>query len=323
MKNIAILTGGDSSEYVISVQSAKQIETLIDKTKFKTYPIMMRFGDWKYTGNEEQTPIDKNDFSLTLDREKVKFDCVFIAIHGTPGEDGKLQAYFEMLNIPYNTCDFVTSALTFGKYYCNHFLKNLGIKSAETFFLKKEEKYSIDEVIKKTGLPCFVKPNNAGSSFGISKVKTKEELPKAIEIAFKEDNEVVIDEFVEGTEVTCGLVKIKGKITAFPLTEIVSKNEFFDYEAKYNADFVDEITPARISKELTEECQKLSTKIYDLLNCKGIVRMDYIIKNNEFYFLEVNTIPGMTKNSLVPQQIAEAGLSISEIYTDLLEEAMK
>ena len=266
--------------------------------------------------------IDKNDFSFNKEGKKVTFDAVFFAIHGTPGEDGKLQSYFEILGIPFTSCNSFTSQLTFNKYVCKVYLEKFGVVMAKDVMIRKNSNPDLKNVINTTGLPCFVKANNSGSSFGVTKVKEFQELEKAIELAFKEDFEVLVEEFIEGTEVTCGVFKSRNKELILPLTEIVSKKEFFDYEAKYTPGMSDEITPARISEHLTKQCQNEASRIYDILNCKGLVRVDFILKNNKFYFLEINTVPGMSENSLVPQQIREAGYTTSEIYGMLLDEAI-
>lgn len=320
---IAVVAGGDSSEYVISLQSAEQIASNINKEKYDVFTVMIREKEW-YVKNADNCDmaIDKNDFSFNLYGQKVSFDVVFIAIHGTPGEDGKLQAYFDLLKIPYTTGGMLTASLTFNKYFCITYLKANGILSAKSKLIRLSQQFEINEIINDLGLPCFVKPNNGGSSFGISKVKNKVELIPAIEKAFEEDNEIIIEEFIAGTEITCGVFKTKEKDFIFPLTEIVSKNEFFDYEAKYDGKS-DEITPARISENDTKKCRQLASGIYDLLNCKGIVRIDFIMKNDDFYLLEINTVPGMTKNSIVPQQARAYGLKLEELYDLVIQDAIQ
>ncbi|MCK4661560.1 MAG: D-alanine--D-alanine ligase [Bacteroidales bacterium] len=322
-KNIAIIAGGDSSEYVISVKSAAQIEKIVDKKLYNVFTIIIHGTDWKLkTSDNTEIQIDKNDFSINFNGEIIKFECALILIHGTPGEDGKLQAYFELLKIPYTTCNVLTSSLTFNKFFCKTYLNDFGILSPKAIILRKKDKYSVDSIIEKIGLPCFIKPNNGGSSFGISKVADKKDIAAAINKAFNEDDEIIIEEFIEGTEITCGLVKIREKEYIFPLTEIISKNEFFDYEAKYTDGMADEITPARISNELEIKCKKISSEIYDVLGCYGIVRVDFILKDKNFYFIEINTVPGMTANSIVPQQIKTMGLSMKEMITLVIEDAI-
>ena len=253
---------------------------------------------------------------------KVKFDCALIAIHGTPGEDGKLQAYFDLMQIPYTGCDLLTSSLTFNKFVCNNFLRKTGLKIAKSVLVKKDEAIDENKIITELGLPCFVKPNEGGSSFGISKVKKTEELIPAIQKAFNENSEVLIEEFIDGREITCGLIKTREQSHIFPLTEIVSKKEFFDYDAKYTPSLVDEITPAAISEELSEKCKQLSSGIYDTLRCKAVVRIDYILNGDDFYFLEINTIPGMSENSIVPKQAANYGLALTDLFDMIIEDSL-
>lgn len=323
LKNIAIAAGGDSSEYIVSVASASNIEKSLDNKRYRPFLITMKGKRWIYGTLDDPGPeIDKNDFSVTLNGEKIKFDCVFIAIHGTPGEDGKLQAYFDLLNIPYTTCGVLTSALAFNKYVCKGFLNNFGILSPKAMLVRKGYKFDPKTITTEIGLPCFIKPNSGGSSFGVTRVNRESQIKDAVHKAFREDDEVIIEEFIEGMELTGGVIKTADREILFPLTEIVSKNEFFDFDAKYNRE-ADEITPARISSELTEECRKISSLIYDILNCRGIVRIDYMLKSNKFYFLEVNTVPGMTDTSIIPQQAEALGISITEIFTIAIEDAIE
>ncbi|MFA4851434.1 MAG: D-alanine--D-alanine ligase [Bacteroidales bacterium] len=322
-KNIALVTGGDSGESVISLQSAKIIKENIDKEKFNVYTILLTGKTWTYLSeNNTETAVDKNDFSITDNDSKIKFDCVFIAIHGTPGEDGKLQGYFDMMGIPYTFSGVISSSLTFNKNYCQLLANEYGATIAKSILIKKGERYKIEEVISKTGLPCFVKPNNGGSSIGMSKVLKADKLEDAINIAFNEDNEVLIEEFIEGTEVTCGILQKKNELIALPLTEIVSKNEFFDYKSKYDPLLADEITPARVSDEIHKKCKELSLHLFRKFNCRGVARFDYIVKNNTPYFLEVNTIPGLTAASLVPKQAKAMGISLKELFTTLIENVL-
>jgi D-alanine-D-alanine ligase len=320
-KNIAIITGGDSSEVVISLKSAEQVRSCLDPEKYNAYIVFINNNDWHVKhDNRQQLPIDRHDFSFKKGRDKIKFDYAFFAMHGPPGENGKLQAYLELLNIPYSTSGVLPLAMTFNKYVCKTYLKGCGIKTATAVLLKKHERFNSEEIISNTGLPCFVKPNNSGSSFGVSLVKNAGELVRAIEIALKEDTEVIIEEYIKGTELTCGLVKLKNKELVFPVTEIVSKKAFFDYEAKYTTGMSEEITPARVSGEIASKCQSISSHIYDLLNCRGIVRIDFIYKDGEFYFLELNGIPGMTKESIVPRQIHAYGLTEAEVYEMIIQD---
>ena len=265
--------------------------------------------------------IDKNDFSVTINGNKITFDCVFNAIHGTPGEDGLMQAYFELLNIPQTSCDYYQAALTFNKRDLLSVLKPYGIKTATSYYLNKGDAIHTDEIVTKVGLPCFVKPNKAGSSFGISKVKTAAELPIAIEVAYKEDNEIIIESFLDGTEVSVGVINYKGTITVLPITEIVSENDFFDYEAKYLGKS-QEITPARISNEMTQKVSEIAKRAYEVLKMKGFSRSEFIIVNDEPHMLEMNTIPGLTTESLIPQQAKAAGISLKDLFTNAIELAL-
>lgn len=320
MRNIAIVAGGYSGEYEISIGSASVVENNIDPKLYKSYKIIITKEKWVYISTDEKEyNIDKNDFSLTINNKKIQFDCVFIIIHGTPGEDGKLQGYFDMMDIPYTGCNADVSSLTFNKYYCNHFIHSLGVNVANSYRLIKGEKIDVKEILKSVKIPCFVKPNSGGSSVGMSKVKQEKDLKDAILKAFKEDCEVLVEDFIDGVELTCGVIKNNGEIIAFPLTEIVSKKDFFDYEAKYVTGMADEITPARVSEEIGEECRSLSKKLYHKINCFGVVRFDYIYTDNKLYFLEVNSIPGMSENSIVPQQASAHGMSLKELYSMVIE----
>ncbi len=320
MKHIAIIAGGDSSEIVVSHKSAAGLLSFIDKTRYHAYKVVITKTLWQvHLSDSIQIDIDKNDFSFTYQDEKIKFDFAYITIHGTPGENGILQAYFELLSIPYSTCGVLTSALTFDKFACNQYLKAFGVKIAESMLLREGQSVDTEVVVEKIGLPCFIKPNAGGSSFGVTKVKSADEVQAAIQKAFDESNEVMIEAFMAGTEVTCGLYKTKDKSVVFPVTEVVPHNEFFDYDAKYKGQ-VDEITPARISAELTNRIQQLSSAIYDILNCKGIVRIDYIITaGDNINLMEVNTTPGMTATSFIPQQARAAGLEMKDILTDIID----
>ena len=321
MKTIAIVAGGNSSECVISVKSAALIAGELDKSEYLCYVVQVRGQQWEVLlPDNEKTDIDKNDFSFKHKGKKINFDCALIAIHGTPGEDGKLQSYFELVGLPYTTCGVFSSALTFNKYACKLFLKEYGVKSAKAVLLKKNTHYSPKAIVKQLGMPVFVKPNESGSSFGVSKVKSVEILIDSINHAFSESDEVIIEKCISGTEITCGLFKTKEKEIIFPVTEVVSKKEFFDFEAKYTSGMSEEITPARISKNIEQICRQTSSKIYDLLNCRGIVRIDYIISGNDLYFLEVNTVPGMSPSSIVPKQIKTMGLNISDVYKLIIDE---
>ena len=315
--------GGYSSEYKISLISGNVVKQYLDNTKYNGFRIHIFKEKWVYVDdNDAEFPIDKNDFSVTVNNEKIKFDCVFNAIHGSPGEDGLMQAYFELLQIPQSSCDYYQAAVTFNKRDLLSILRPYGIKTATSYYLNKGEIINTAEIVKKVGLPCFVKPNKAGSSFGISKVKTEAELPIAIEIAYKEDNEIIIESFLDGTEVSVGVINYKGKITVLPMTEIVSENDFFDYEAKYEGKS-QEITPARISDELTKKVGDTAKRAYEVLKMKGFSRSEFIIVNDEPYMLEMNTIPGLTTESLIPQQAKAAGISLEDLFTNAIELALK
>ena len=321
-KNIAIVSGGDSGEYDISVKSGKAVGKHLDKEKYAVYPIRMKGVKWYYEDkNGERIFIDKNDFSLLMGGNKIRFDTVFVAIHGTPGEDGKLQGYFDILDIPYTSCDHATSALTFNKYFCKNFVAQLDVLTAKAVHLTKSEKRDTASILGQLALPVFVKPNNGGSSVGMSKVNKAGELAVAIEKAFREDNEILIEEFIEGREITCGILKTEKESIIFPLAEVISKNEFFDYEAKYNPDFVDEIIPAQIPEEVTENCKQVSAFLYEKLKCKGVVRFDYIFNEKGMYFLEVNTVPGLTEASFIPQMANVYGMPLSDLFGLLVEGA--
>jgi D-alanine-D-alanine ligase len=325
-KNIALLAGGYSGEYVISIQSAETIEKNLDTLLYNVYKIIITREEWYYNDGNEKIQVDKNDFSLRLNGERIKFDCVFIAIHGTPGEDGKLQGYLDMMQIPYATCNSIVSAITFNKSFCNKVVKAFNVVNiANSVHLIKGEPFSMGAVLDLLKLPVFVKPNEYGSSLGVSKVKKVEELLPAIEKAFREDNQVLIEEFIEGREITIGVYKVNGHIHALPATELISKNEFFDYEAKYTPGVTNEITPAELNDSLNEQLESKAIYIYKHLNCRGIVRMDFILQGitNKFFFLEVNTTPGQSENSVVPQQVRASGRTLKEFYGSLLEDCIK
>lgn len=318
-KNIAVVAGGYSSERQVSLWSAENIMNALDKKYYNPYLILIDENRWYLQASHKEYSIDKNDFSVQLSDFKLTFDYVFLAIHGTPAEDGLLQGYFKLLNIPHSASEVMPSALSFNKFAYNHFIKSFDIvKVAKSVLILKDENYNAQEILKKTGLPCFVKPNQQGSSFGISKVNTAKELAPAITKAFEQDDAVIIEEFLEGTEVTNGAIKLNGKVKALPITEVVSKNALFDFQAKYDPAFADEITPARISKELTQRIQQITEKIYKTSGFKGIVRIDYIIKGDEVYMLEANTIPGMTSNSFIPKQLAAENKNMTEILSQLI-----
>ena len=322
-KNIAVVAGGDSSEYIVSVRSGANVLKAVDRNQFEPWLIRIKGEEWIVLDGEEQiAEIDKSDFSFTISSKKIKFDYAYIIIHGTPGEDGILQGYFEMLKIPYSSCGVQSSALTFNKFFCNNYLRSFGIPMANSVRLIAGEKYSSAQIAESLGLPLFVKPSAGGSSFGVTKVKKREDIVDAVNKALDESPEVIIEQYMEGPEFTCGVVRIGERKLVFPVTEVISMNEFFDYEAKYKPGMADEITPARISEALTLEIQKRSSEIYDLCNCRGIVRIDYILQGEIIRFLEVNTVPGMTETSFIPQQIKAMGLNLTDLLTDIINEGL-
>lgn len=319
-RTVAIVCGGDTSEIVVSLRSAQGIYSFIDPTKYNLYIVEMEGLRWEVQlPDGTKTPIDRNDFSFNNGLCKTTFDFAYITIHGTPGEDGRLQGYFDLLRIPYSCCGVLAAAITYDKFACNQYLKTFGVRASEALLLRQGQSISNEDVITKIGLPCFIKPNLGGSSFGVTKVKTEEQIQPAIANAFSEGEEVLIEAFMDGMEITCGCYKTKEKSVVFPITEVVTANDFFDYAAKYNGQS-EEITPARISDELTNRVQTLTAAIYDILGCSGIVRIDYIITAGEkINLLEVNTTPGMTATSFIPQQVQAAGLDIRQVMTDIIE----
>jgi len=325
-KTIALLTGGTTGEWVISVKSAATIAHNLDTDKFEVYKIMLTQQGWFYEpADSVKIEVDRNDFSLTIKGRKITFDGVFIAIHGSPGEDGKLQGYFDMLGLPYTTCDALTSAITMNKGYSKSIVQDIPelhvAKSAQVF---KNAKYSLPAIKEALRLPYFVKPNNGGSSIGMSKVKNQYDLQSAIDKAFKEDSQILIEEFIEGREFTVGVVKLDGKITVLPATEVETAKEFFDFEAKYTPGVATETTPAPMRPETRLRVEEIATAIYLKLNCRGVVRIDFILTGDEadFYFIEINTIPGQTATSFIPQQVAAAGIRLNDFYTKLIKETI-
>ena len=320
MKHIAIVAGGDSSEVVVSLKSAQGIKSFIDETKYKTTIVTIIGDEWLAKVSENKSyVIDKNDFSYTVNGEKQKFDFAYITIHGTPGENGILQGYFDLIGMKYSCCGVLAAALSFNKFACNQYLKNFGAKVANSMLVSPGMNVDPKEVVETLGLPCFIKSNVGGSSFGVTKVKEESQILPAVERAFAEGGDVIIESFLNGTEITCGMYKTHEKAVVFPITEVVPENEFFDYDAKYNGQ-VSEITPARISDELTKKVQEETKKYYDILGCKGIVRIDYIITEDGVpHVLEANTTPGMTPTSFIPQQVRAAGLDIKDVMTDIIE----
>ena len=314
--------GGFSSEYKISLKSGNVVYDYLDKEKFNPYRIQIFKDRWVYVdSSEKEFPINRQDFSLELDGEIIRFDCVFNAIHGTPGEDGLMQAYFELLDIPQTSCGFYQAALTFNKRDLLSVLKAYDIKSAPSYYLNKGDEIDEKKIVDKVNLPCFVKANKSGSSYGISKVYKAEELKSAISVAYLEDDEIIIEGFLEGTEVSVGVIKFKGKTTVLPITEIVTENDFFDYEAKYEGRS-QEITPARITKEQEQNVTRIARTIYDVLKMSGFSRSEFIFIGDEPYLLEVNTTPGLTQESILPQQAKKAGISLSQLFGSAIEEAL-
>ncbi len=321
-KKIALVTGGYSGESVISYKSADTIRKNIDPEKWDCYLIDINLQGWYYVNDSnEKTPVDKNDFSITSNGQKINFDAVLIGLHGTPGEDGKLQGYFDCLNIPYTTCDAATSALTFNKRYTVAVASFAGMHVAKSLHLFKDSPLSAAEILQQLQLPLFVKPNNGGSSLGISKVKEATELDSALLKAFNEDSQVLVEEFISGREFTIGVFKSKGIIIPLPITEIVSQNEFFDFQAKYEG-ASEEITPAKVEEAIADKVRTAAKKAYEVFNCRGVVRIDFIFdeKTGQPYLLEINTVPGQSAASIVPQQVAAMGWSLKEFYSALIGE---
>jgi len=322
-KNIAIIMGGYSSEFKISLKSGNVVYNTLNKSNYNAYRIHIFKEKWVYVNaNNEEFPINKNDFSFTENGTKTTFDCIFNAIHGSPGEDGLMQAYFELLNLPHTSCGMYQACLTFNKRDCLSTLKPYGILTAESYYLNLGDDYNKQDIVNKVGLPCFVKANKAGSSFGISKVHHIEDLDQAIETAFKEDDEIIIESYLDGTEVSIGVINYKGDIKVLPITEIVSENDFFDYEAKYLGKS-QEITPARLTKAQEELANKEAKKVYQILKMKGFSRSEFIFKNGKPHLLEMNTVPGLTNESILPQQANAAGISMEDLFGNAIEEALK
>ena len=324
---IAIVAGGDSSEHDVSLRSAQGIYSFIDKDKYECYIIELKGLVWEAILNDgSRATVDRNNFSFETPQGTITPDFAYITIHGTPGENGILQGYFDLIHMPYSTSGVLIEAMTFNKFTLNNYLKAWGVKVADSVLLRKGHDHDISDqdIVDRLGLPCFVKPNDDGSSFGVSKVKTIEELRPAIEKAFSEDKEVMIESLLTGTEITCGCYKTRKGTHVFPITEVVTTQEFFDYDAKYNGK-VDEITPARIAPQTAERVSKLTSSIYDILGCNGIIRIDYILsgeKGNEtINMLEINTTPGMTATSFIPQQIRAAGMTPGDVIADIIENA--
>ena len=316
MKNIAIICGGYSGEYDISVQSAAMVSNHLDSSVFKSYVIVIEQNDWYYKDDKGNSySIDRNRFTLQIRNSIIKFDGVFNAIHGTPGEDGKILGYFDTLGIPYTSCDMDVSALTFNKYLCNNFVSSLGLNIANSFSFVEGEDIDKELIIESLGLPLFVKPARSGSSVGVSKVSNADEFENSISKAFEADNRIIIEEYLDGREIDCGLFKNKKELIILPLTEIITDNEFFDYEAKYTKGKADEVTPpVDLNIEFETDIKAVSSLLYNKLGCKGIVRVDYILTDEKLYFIEINSVPGLSQASIVPKQAEAMGISISELF---------
>lgn len=321
-RTIAIVCGGDSSEHDVSLRSAQGIYSFIDKERYHVYVVDVRGTDWHVDLPDGTTAtIDRNDFSFMKKGRAYQFDYAYITIHGTPGENGVMQGYFDLVGVPYSTSGVLVEALTFNKFVLNQYLRGFGVAVADSLLIRKgyEELVSDDEVEERIGMPCFVKPANDGSSFGVSKVKCKDQLAPAIRKAMMESPEVMVEQYLEGTEISIGCYKTKEKSVVLPATEVVTQNEFFDYDAKYNGQ-VQEITPARLPEDTTRRVSELTSHIYDILHCNGIIRIDYIIsKDQKISMLEINTTPGMTPTSFIPQQVKAAGLNMTDVLTDIIE----
>jgi len=325
-KIVAIICGGDTSEHDVSMRSAAGIQSFIDPEKYITYKVEIHAGKWEaILPDESRSKVDKNEFTFVNEAgENIRPDFCYITIHGVPGENGILQGYFDLIGMPYSTCNLLVEAMTYDKFVLNNYMRSLGVAVADSLVVKQghDKEVSDEDIISRIGLPCFVKPASGGSSFGTNKVKTIEELRPAIDIALKEGEDVMVEAFMKGTEITCGCYKTKAKSTVFPITEVVPENEFFDYDAKYNGQ-VSEITPARLSERLTQRVQQLTSAIYDILGCHGIIRIDYIItEGDKINLLEINTTPGMTATSFIPQQVRAAGLDIRDVMTDIIEDTL-
>ncbi|MGD1893852.1 MAG: D-alanine--D-alanine ligase [Cyclobacteriaceae bacterium] len=316
-KNIAVVAGGSSSEYVISMKSAALILDCIDTERFNPYLVIVEKGGWYAKLPDQDCPVNRDDFSVEHEGQKVRFDYVYNIIHGTPGEDGKIQGYFDLLNIPYTGCGVLAGSITFNKSVCKQLVRSHGITTPQSVVLRQQQPYSVEQLTLELSFPCFVKPNNGGSSFGASKVDQASNLGEAIRKAFEHDREVLIEEYISGRELTCGVYLEDGMARALPITEIVTENAFFDFQAKYEG-ASEEITPARVDEETTERCQRLTARIYTVLGCRGLARIDYILRDGELYFIEANTTPGCSPESIIPQQIRAAGLDIKKIINDQL-----
>ena len=321
-KNVVVIAGGNSSEYGVSIQSGNHIFGEIDGEKYNKYLMLLRGRDWHIELDGACYPVDKNDFSFECAGKKIAFDFAYITIHGNPGENGMLQGYLDMMGVPYSTCSALCEALTFDKYTCTNYLNGFGIRTTRPVMLTRGQAFDKEAVLETVGLPCFVKPNAEGSSFGVSKVKTAADFDAAIEEAFSKCKEILVESFLDGTEFTCGLYKVGGKKVIMPVAEVIPKKEFFDYEAKYDATMSEEIIPGRFSEEITERIQDMASEVYDILRCEGIIRMDGFVCGEEVIMLEVNTTPGMTANSFVPKMVRAMGCRLRDVLTEIIEDKL-
>lgn len=320
MKRVAVVAGGYSSEYPISVQSGRMLVNEVAKAGYEVYLVEISPQGWfVHLSSDAFIPINRSDFSFRDGQSTVPFDAVVMAIHGTPGEDGRLQGYFDLLDIPYTCCGVMAAAVTFNKHACKLFARQIGLITAESILVRQNDTIDPHAIIKQVGLPCFVKPSESGSSFGVSKVTSEDQLMAAITHAFTESQEVLVEKFIAGTEVTCGMVALPEGDLIFPITEVVSKRDFFDYEAKYNSGLSDEITPARIDEKMADQVREATRKLYHALGCKGITRTDFIISDGKAYLLEVNTVPGMSPNSIIPKQLKTMGITVADMYDRILQ----
>ena len=322
-KNVVVIAGGNSSEYEVSIKSGNHIFSEVDGEKYNKYLMILRGRDWMVEIGDQKFPVDKNDFSFEYQGKKVVFDFAYITIHGNPGENGMLQGYLDMMGVPYSTCNTLVEAITFDKYTCTNYLNAFGINTTHPIMLVRGKAFDKEAVLKAVGLTCFIKPNAEGSSFGVSKVKTAADFDAAVEGAFKMCREILVESFIDGIEFTCGLYKVGDKKVVMPVAEVVSKKEFFDYEAKYDAKMSDEIIPGRFSAEITDRIQDMASEVYDILRCEGIVRIDGFVRGEEIIMLEVNTTPGMTANSFVPKMVRVMGLPLRDVITGIIEEKLK
>lgn len=322
-KNVVVIAGGNSSEFGVSIKSGAYVFSEVDGELYNKYLMVLRGREWQVDIDGKKYDVDKNDFSFTLDGQKIVFDFAYITIHGVPGENGMLQGYLDMMGVPYSTCSTLCEAITFDKYTCTNYLRSFGINTTHPVMLTRGQEYDKEAILEAVGLPCFVKPNAEGSSFGVSKVKTADEFDAAMAEAFSKCREVLVESFINGTEFTCGLYKAGGKKVIFPVAEVIAKNDFFDFEAKYDPTKSDEIIPGRFSEEITDQIQEMASEVYDLLRCEGIIRMDGFVSGDEVIMLEVNTTPGMTANSFIPKMVRVMGTTLTKVLTEIIEDKLK